>query len=340
MDQKSIVLYLGLKQMNATEIHNDLVATLKDKAMPYSTVTYHLRSTSFTPSELPEPEQPAEPDLTPSDEAILLALAEQPFASVRQLARATHLSLGTVYWRLTHKLGFTVRHLRWVPHTLSAIDKQKREFSSGVLRGLLEVQRSRSWHDIVTLDEAWFYFKTDYETIWLPPGVAPPQRERHTIASKKMMITIVWNPSGFHVIRALPKGAKFNADYYMSEILTPLLQWRSRQVGATDRKLIVHADNARPHTAKKVDQFFRDHGLLRAAHPPYSPDLAPCDFYLFGYIKGKLQGQCFDDGEQLLRAIDAICQAIEKVTLENAFRNWEERLSVCAGTKGEFINEG
>jgi UDP-3-O-acyl-N-acetylglucosamine deacetylase len=32
---------------------------------------------------------------------------------------------------------------------------------------ILEVQRDRAWHDIVTLDEFWFYLSMDYEFIWL-----------------------------------------------------------------------------------------------------------------------------------------------------------------------------
>jgi hypothetical protein len=36
MDQQSIVMYLSLKGLNAVEIHNDLVATLKGEAKSYS----------------------------------------------------------------------------------------------------------------------------------------------------------------------------------------------------------------------------------------------------------------------------------------------------------------
>jgi hypothetical protein len=56
--------------------------------------------------------------------------------------------------------------------------------------------------------------------------------------------------------------------------------------------------------------------MKRAPHPPYSPDLAPCDFYLFGYIKGRLAGASFEEPHQLLQAIDATFQSIEKATLE------------------------
>jgi hypothetical protein len=38
-------------------------------------------------------------------------------------------------------------------------------------------------------------------------------------------------------------------------------------------------------------------------HPPYRPDLAPLNFWLFGHVKTSLVGQTFDEPEQLLEAI-------------------------------------
>jgi hypothetical protein len=54
---------------------------------------------------------------------------------------------------------------------------------------------------------------------------------------------------------------------------------------AHQSKLIVHADNARPHTAKMTSQFMEQNSMQRAPHSAYSLDLAPSDFYLFGYVK-------------------------------------------------------
>jgi ABC-type uncharacterized transport system YnjBCD substrate-binding protein len=63
---------------------------------------------------------------------------------------------------------------------------------------MLEIQQVRSWHDIVTLDELWFYLSTDQEMIWLQSNEKVPTRERNTIQSKKLMLTIVWNAGDFH----------------------------------------------------------------------------------------------------------------------------------------------
>jgi hypothetical protein len=66
------------------------------------------------------------------------------------------------------------------------------------------------------------------------------------------------------------KGPKFNAGYYIAEILEPLSQWRSIEAAGNQRKLLVHADNARPHTAKLSAQYFNENRMKSAPHPPYS----------------------------------------------------------------------
>jgi hypothetical protein len=167
MTRRPTVAYLSLKGMSAREIHDDIVATLGSDAMSDNSVTRYLREARFPPSK-PEP-HPADVqrDLEDSDQAILAALEDSPFALVRQLSRLTNLPSTTVYRRLTQSLGFVPRHLRWVPHALSDAQKgEKVNLSRRLLRmRMLEVQRDRAWHDIVTLDEPWFYLSTDYEFV-------------------------------------------------------------------------------------------------------------------------------------------------------------------------------
>jgi hypothetical protein len=66
------------------------------------------------------------------------------------------------------------------------------------------------------------------------------------------MLTIVWNPRGFHLIKVLENGRKFNAGYYIAEILEPLSHCRhgAQLKQPATRKLLVHADNVRPHSGK------------------------------------------------------------------------------------------
>jgi histone-lysine N-methyltransferase SETMAR len=113
------------------------------------------------------------------------------------------------------------------------------------------------------------------------------------------MLTIVCGAAGFAVVTAIESGCKFNAGYYVSKVLTPLSEWWRERGGGDFRKLIVQADNEPPHTAAVLQQFMARNVLAIAAHPPYSLDLAPSDFYLFGHVKSLFSGQSFETAEQL-----------------------------------------
>jgi hypothetical protein len=165
MDQKSICLSFARKGFKVVAIHKELAATLGAEAVSYPSVTGDIRDARLSPYTHPVTFSEPDPAHDDSNEAILLALAEQPFASVRQLAGLAHLPRSTDHRRLTQSLSFRVRHLRWVPHILSASQELARVTHSRDLLRVLQRQQSRSWHDIVTLDESWFYLHTDHEFI-------------------------------------------------------------------------------------------------------------------------------------------------------------------------------
>jgi hypothetical protein len=93
------------------------------------------------------------------------------------------------------------------------------------------------------------------------------------------MLTIVWNPRRFHFIKVLDKGRKFNAGYYIAEILEPLSQWHSIEAAGTQQKFLMHADNARPHAAKLSAQYWNENRMKSAPHPPY-PMISRCRTFI------------------------------------------------------------
>jgi hypothetical protein len=113
-------------------------------------------------------------------------------------------------------------------------------------------------------------------------------------STQRWMVTIVWNLRGIQIIRVLPNGCTFDSSYYQSEMPKPFSERRSGQAGAAGGTLIVHADNTRRHTAAESQQFMEENMMVRAPYPPYSPDLTPSDFDLFGLIKHCLRGQSFE----------------------------------------------
>jgi transposase len=172
----------------------------------------------------------------------------------------------------------------------------------------------------------------DYEQIWIHVKEQSPERLRDNIQDSKTMVTIAWNPLGFHFLDPLPKGNTFDTEYYRVDILTEFLPFRPHVDG---RRLIIHADNARPQTTRKFRAFCEENRLRLAVRSPYSPDLAPSDFLLFGHIKHCLEGIAFPSREELLAAIHKIVGAIPRPTLEEVFRPWMDRLEWVSQNNGD-----
>ena len=101
--------------------------------------------------------------------------------------------------------------------------------------------------------------------------------------------------------------------------------------------MIIHFDNAPPHKGADTTEFLNFHGIIKAPHPPYSPDIAPSDFYLFGYIKALLAGRSFKSPQDLLDNVIEILSEIPKSTLLKVFNQWETRLQKVIASNGEFI---
>jgi hypothetical protein len=86
MDQCTICLYLRRKGFSAQAIHEELVQILGPDAITYSMVTYHLRASRWT-AQTEERHSGPFPDVI--DNAVLEALDQTPFASMRELAKAS-----------------------------------------------------------------------------------------------------------------------------------------------------------------------------------------------------------------------------------------------------------
>jgi histone-lysine N-methyltransferase SETMAR len=147
------------------------------------------------------------------------------------------------------------------------------------------------------------------------------------------MVIIAWNPLGSPLIVTLPKGRTFNAEYYRDNILVTLTQLQPEDDG---RKLVVHTDNARTDTAQKCRTFCEENGMRLAPHSPYSYDLAPSDFFLFGYVKERLKEMVFPSYEELLDAIGEVVTGIELETLTVVFEHWAERLEWVSKNNGDY----
>ena len=66
--------------------------------------------------------------------------------------------------------------------------------------------------------------------------------------------------------------------------------------------LLLH-NNAPPYMVKVTRQAIQDSKFEKLLHPPYSPDLAPSNYYLFRHLKKSLCGRRFEDNNEVMSAV-------------------------------------
>jgi hypothetical protein len=72
-------------------------------------------------------------------------------------------------------------------------------------------------------------------------------------------------------------------------------------------------------------------------HPPYSPDLAACDFWLFPKLKNALKGQRFADLSDVKSNVNALLRGITENDFQDCFRQWYNHLTKCIASQGEYF---
>jgi hypothetical protein len=73
-------------------------------------------------------------------------------------------------------------------------------------------------------------------------------------------------------------------------------------------------------------------------HPAYSPDAAPSNFFLFGYLKGEMAGFTVNSLAEVLSETRRTFQEISKETLVTVYDEWITRLEWITEHKGEYYH--
>ena len=83
------------------------------------------------------------------------------------------------------------------------------------------------------------------------------------------------------------------------------------------RGLIFHDDNAKPHRARVTNEFLLENHVEQYENAAYSPDLSPCDFFLFLKLKKQLRGIRFNDDNEMLTALKHAIGSLTKEDFKN-----------------------
>jgi hypothetical protein len=100
----------------------------------------------------------------------------------------------------------------------------------------------------------------------------------------------------------------------------------------------VHLDNARPRNSRQSNDCLQGITAQGLPQPAYRPDLAPSDFFLFGFLKRQLQGGHLGEREALKNTICQIFSEIDREVLISVFVEGMERLQWVTENGAEYEN--
>ena len=103
---------------------------------------------------------------------------------------------------------------------------------------------------------------------------------------------------------------------------------------------MLHHDNAPDHALLLIHIYLAKHQTSVVPHPPYSPDLAPADFFLFPKIKTTLKGCRFQTIEEIQENVIRELRAITERAFQEAFQQWKKRWKWCIASRGDYFERG
>jgi hypothetical protein len=100
---------------------------------------------------------------------------------------------------------------------------------------------------------------------------------------------------------------------------------------------LLHHDSAPCHAALRVRDFLAKRSIPVIPHPPCSPDLAPCDFFLFPSLKSTLKWKRFQDVAEIQINTTRQLQAISKQAYQTCTGKWKDRWNRCIQSGGSYF---
>ena len=138
----------------------------------------------------------------------------------------------------------------------------------------------------------------------------------------------------WHDLYALSSYWTVNKEYYV-EVLRVFSKrfLKKRPALFKSGQWHFHLDNAPVHDSILVTDYLTKMGIKTVAHPPYSPDLAPCDFCLFP----KLRGCRYETIEEMKEAVTKVIDTLTPEDFHGAVQKLLERYNKCIAAGGDYF---
>ena len=343
---RSVIRFLFLDGKTCEEIKIKLHAVYKDDAPSMTTIRFWFNEFKRGRTSIFDEKRPGRPIEVTTEDMVNkihdIVLADRR-VKIREIANIVKISTERIQNVLHETLGMRKLSARWVPRLLTLEHKRNRMTTSKHCLDMFKRNRKEFLRRFVTVDETWIHHYTpetkEQSKQWTESGESAPKKAKTVPSAGKIMATVFWDSRGIIFTDYLEKGRTITGQYYADLLDRFDAELKRKRPHLAKKKVLFHHDNAPAHSsaiaiAKLVELRYE---LL--SHPPYSPDLAPCDFYLFPNMKKWLGGKRFTTNEEVIAETEAYFAEFDKSYFLNGIKMLEYRWAKCIELKGDYVEK-
>jgi len=176
--------------------------------------------------------------------------------------------------------------------------------------------------------------------VWKHSNSPPPKKFRSSLSAGKVMLLLFFDVPGMILQHWVPHGQTVNGDYYVDVLKTHLHgAMRKKRLDLLKKQWFLLQDNARPHIATVALAALTEIGRTALKHPPYSLDLAPCDFWAFPTLKRQLRRKRFYSDDEVRNAMATVLKGILQNNLFNVSESFIKCCKKCIQCEGRYFEK-
>ena len=343
---RGVIKYLQRKGLSPKDIHADMVATLGDGAPALSTVQKWAAEFKRGRESLEDDPRPGRPVTATTQENVDHVhhmVMDDRRITVNQVASSVGISRERVENILHNELGMSKVSARWVPRLLTPDQKHTRLAMSQANLALFEADPASFLERFITQDECWvhhFEAETKRQSMqWKHPSSPPPKKAKVVSSAGKVMASVFWDAKGIVLIDYLQKGHTINGEYYANLLRQLREAIKSKRRGKLTKGPLLHQDNAPAHKSMIAMAAAHDCGFELIEHPPYSPDLAPSDYFLFPNMKKHLAGKHFRTDDEVICAVEDFFECQDETFFSKGIQALQHRWNKCVERRGDYVEK-
>ena len=153
------------------------------------------------------------------------------------------------------------------------------------------------------------------------------------------MATVLWDLQSVIFANYFEKGRTITGQLYADLLGRFEAELTKKRPHLANKKVLFHHDNAPAHSCAIATAKLAELRYALLPHPPYSADLAPCDFFLFPNMKKWLGGKRFKSSEEVIAATEADFAEFDKPYFLDGLKKLEYRWTKCIELKAAYIEK-